>query len=170
MYRRSTGAVLVLAMSALVRPAAADEPKTPIVPAQQRSTGAEGVERLVVDFAKIVALPRPASTVIIGNTGIAQASLSDDRTVILTGRTPGSTNLIVIDSEGAEVTNLVLDVVAGSGRLVTVHQGVRRATFTCGRRCDPVLLVGDDADHFNATAAQIAARNGFSAPSPDNQQ
>lgn len=170
MYRRSTGAVLVLAMSALVRPAAADESKTAIVPVQQRSMGAEGVERLVVDFAKTVALPRPASTVIIGNTGIAQASLSDDRTVILTGKTPGSTNLIVIDADGAEVANLILDVVAGSGRLVTVHQGVRRATFTCGRRCDPVLLVGDDADHFNATASQIAARNGFSAPSPDNQQ
>ncbi|QND35351.1 hypothetical protein HB772_26820 (plasmid) [Sinorhizobium meliloti] len=169
MSRSSQGAVLLLAMSALVRPAAADE-QTAIIPVQQRSTGAEGVERLVVDFAKTVALPRPASTVIIGNTGIAQASLSDDRTVILTGKTPGSTNLIVIDSDGAEVANLVLDVVASSGRLVTVHQGARRATFTCARRCDPVLLVGDDADHFNATASQIAARNGFSAPSPDNQQ
>ncbi|RVG74794.1 pilus assembly protein N-terminal domain-containing protein [Sinorhizobium meliloti] len=170
MPRRSTGAVLLLAMSALVRPAAADEQKTAIIPVQQRSIGAEGVERLVVDFAKTVALPRPASTVIIGNTGIAQASLSDDRTVILTGKTPGSTNLIVIDSDGAEVANLVLDVVASSSRLVTVHQGARRTTFTCARRCDPVLLVGDDADHFNATASQIAARNGFSAPSPDNQQ
>lgn len=170
MPRRSTGAVLLLAMSALVRPAAADEQKSPVVPLQQRSVVADAVERLVVDFAKTVTLPRPASTVIIGNTGIAQASLSDDRTVILTGKTPGSTNLIVIDRDGAEVANLILDVVAGSGRLVTVHQGVRRATFTCGRRCDPVLLVGDDADHFNATASQIAARNGFSAPAPDSQQ
>ncbi|MDX0891675.1 hypothetical protein GOE07_12225 [Sinorhizobium medicae] len=170
MPRRSTGAVLLLAMSALVSPATADEQKSPVVPVQQKSVGADGVERLVVDFAKTVTLPRPASTVIIGNTGIAQASLSDDRTVILTGKTPGSTNLIVRDRDGAEVANLILDVVAGSGRLVTVHQGLRRATFTCGRRCDPVLLVGDDADHFNATASQIAARNGFSAPAPNNQQ
>ncbi|MDX0563946.1 hypothetical protein GOD83_07705 [Sinorhizobium medicae] len=170
MPRRSTGAVLLLAMSALVSPATADEQKSPVVPVQQKSVGADGVERLVVDFAKTVTLPRPASTVIIGNTGIAQASLSDDRTVILTGKTPGSTNLIVIDRDGAEVANLILDVVAGSGRLVTVHQGLRRATFTCGRRCDPVLLVGDGADHFNATASQIAARNGFSAPAPNNQQ
>lgn len=170
MPRRSTGAVLLLAMSALVSPATADEQKSPVVPVQQKSVGADGVERLVVDFAKTVTLPRPASTVIIGNTGIAQASLSDDSTVILTGKTPGSTNLIVIDRDGAEVANLILDVVAGSGRLVTVHQGLRRATFTCGRRCDPVLLVGDDADHFNATASQIAARNGFSAPAPNNQQ
>ncbi|WP_018010012.1 pilus assembly protein N-terminal domain-containing protein [Sinorhizobium medicae] len=170
MPRRSTGAVLLLAMSALVSPATADEQISPVVPVQQKSVGADGVERLVVDFAKTVTLPRPASTVIIGNTGIAQASLSDDRTVILTGKTPGSTNLIVIDRDGAEVANLILDVVAGSGRLVTVHQGLRRATFTCGRRCDPVLLVGDDADHFNATASQIAARNGFSAPAPNNQQ
>lgn len=62
MSRSSKGAVLLLAMSALVRPAAADEQKTAIIPVQQRSTGAKGVERLVVDFAKTVALPRPAST------------------------------------------------------------------------------------------------------------
>jgi Flp pilus assembly secretin CpaC len=170
MSRRSTGAFLMLAMSALVGPAAADEQNRSDTAVRKTRVGGEGVERLVVDYAKIIALARPASTVIVGNTGIAQASLSDDRTVILTGKTPGSTNLIVIGSDGAEVANLILDVVAGSGRLVTVHQGMRRATFTCARRCDPVLLVGDDADHFNATASQIGARNGFSAPAPDIQQ
>ncbi|MFC0810417.1 hypothetical protein ACFHWW_34125 [Ensifer sp. P24N7] len=64
------------------------------------------------------------------------------------------------------MANLILDIVAGCGRLVTVQ----RATFACARRCDPVLHVGDDADHFNATASQIATRNGFSAPAADDQQ
>lgn len=120
-----------------------------------------GVVRVTIDFAKLLLLERPASTVIIGNTGIAYANLSDDKTLILTGKTAGSTNLIVLDANGGEVANLVLEVVSGGPNFVTVHQGVRRQTFSCGRRCEPILSVGDDPEHFSTTSSQIDARQDF---------
>lgn len=98
----------------------------------------EGVVKVIVDFARPLILARPARTVIIGNPAIAQATLSDDKTVVLTGKAPGSTNLIVMDAEGTEVVNLVLDVVVAGGRLVTVHEGNGQATYSCTERCDRV--------------------------------
>ncbi|MCZ4094253.1 pilus assembly protein N-terminal domain-containing protein [Sinorhizobium psoraleae] len=98
----------------------------------------EGVVRVIVDFARTLLLARPASTLIIGNPAIAQATLSDDRTVILTGRTSGSTNLIVMGADGEEVANVILDVVAAGGRLVTVDEGTGKTTYSCTNRCDPV--------------------------------
>ncbi|MCT7374360.1 pilus assembly protein N-terminal domain-containing protein [Chelativorans salis] len=132
-------------------------------PARQGITHAESAHavRLTVDFARLVELGRPAGTVILGNTAIATANLSDDRTLILTGRMAGSTNLIVLDAEGEEIANLVLEVVAGGAHLVTVHQGMQRQTYSCARGCDPVLSVGDDAEAFSTTAGQISTRQGF---------
>jgi hypothetical protein len=124
--------------------------------------GTSGTVRVTIDFARLLTLDRAATTVVIGNPGVAVAQLSDDRTIILTGKTAGATNLIALDAEGREVTNVVLEVVAAGGHVVTVHQGITRQTFACARRCDPVLSVGDDPELFNATAAQIAARQGFS--------
>ncbi|AFL51593.1 hypothetical protein ABIE78_002570 [Sinorhizobium fredii] len=109
-------------------------PSTALEPTGQT----EGVVKVVVDFARPLILTRPASTVIIGNPAIAQATLSDDKTVILTGKTPGSTNLIVMDADGAEVANIILDVVAAGGRLITVDGGSGRSTYSCTERCDPV--------------------------------
>lgn len=123
--------------------------------------GHDGV-LLVIDFAELLRLSEPASTVIIGNAAIAAANLSDDRTLILTGRTAGSTNLIVLDEAGTEIDRFLVKVVAGGPHMVTVHQGLQRQTYTCTRRCDPVLSVGDEQPFFENTASQIDTRHDFS--------
>lgn len=130
--------VLVLAICAVVNAVQAAEDPPRGDNAQEPARQTDAVVKVIVDFARPFILDRPASTVIIGNPAIAQATLSDDKTVILTGKTPGSTNLIVMDADGAEVANVVLDVVAAGGRLITVHQGNGRATYSCSERCDPV--------------------------------
>ncbi len=78
MYRRSTGPSWCWLCQLLVRPAAADEPTTAIIPVQQPKAWERRGGAVVVDFAKDRFASSAASTVIIGNTGIAQASLSDD--------------------------------------------------------------------------------------------
>ncbi|MDK1490884.1 pilus assembly protein N-terminal domain-containing protein [Sinorhizobium sp. 7-81] len=130
--------VLAVATWANLGAAQAAENVLPAAITLQPTRQTEGVIRVVVDFARTLLLARPASTLIIGNPAIAQATLSDDRTVILTGRTPGSTNLIVIGTDGAEVSNVILDVVSAGGRLVTVDEGTGKTTYSCSDRCDPV--------------------------------
>ncbi|WP_034854452.1 pilus assembly protein N-terminal domain-containing protein [Sinorhizobium sojae] len=130
--------VLTMAVLTAIGAAHAQEDPPGAATAQGPVRQTDGVIKVVVDFARPLFLDRPARTVIIGNPAIAQATLSDDRTVVLTGKAPGSTNLIVMDSEGTEVANLVLEVVAAGGRLITVHEGNGQATYSCTERCDRV--------------------------------
>jgi hypothetical protein len=119
------------------------------------------VVRVTIDFARILVVDETPSTIVIGNTGILDANLSDERTLVLTGKTPGTTNLVVLNADGEEIRNVVVEVVAAGRHVITVHQGVRRQTYSCARRCEPVLSVGDDTDFFAATQGQITARHGF---------
>lgn len=130
--------VLAVATWATVGAAQAAENVPPAVATLQPTRQTEGVVRVIVDFARTLLLARPVSTLIIGNPAVAQATLSDDKTVILTGKAPGSTNLIAMGTDGAEVANVILDVVAAGGRLVTVDEGTGRTTYSCTIRCDPV--------------------------------
>ena len=50
---------------------------------------------VMIDHAKVMHISRPAEVVIVGNPGIADATIQDQQTLIVTGRSFGSTNLIV---------------------------------------------------------------------------
>ncbi|THK36103.1 pilus assembly protein PilQ [Ensifer sp. MPMI2T] len=146
--------VLAVATCATLGGAQAAENVPPAATTLQPTRQTEGVVKVIVDFARTLLLARPASTLVIGNPAVAQATLSDDKTVILTGKAPGSTNLIVMGTDGAEVANVIVDVVAAGGRLVTVDEGTGRTTYSCTSRCDPVQSGEQSAPQSQSTAPQ----------------
>ncbi len=117
---------------------------------------------LVIDFAKILHLNGPISTLIIGNPGIADATVEDDQTIILTGKAAGMTNLIAINSDGEELANVLVRVASNVRRLTTVFYGSKRQTFSCAPTCEQVISVGDDAEKFDIARQQIKSRQAFS--------
>ena len=123
---------------------------------------AQGVD-LTIDFAKIMTLERPAETIVIGNPGIADATVEDDRTIVLTGKTAGATNLIVLDAEGKEIVNVVVRVSSDVRQLTTVFYGSQRQTYSCAPTCEQVISVGDSPDRFKTAKQQIDNRLEFSA-------
>jgi Flp pilus assembly secretin CpaC len=123
---------------------------------------ASDIVDVTIDFAKILKLDRPATTLVIGNPGIADATVEDETTVILTGKTAGSTNLIVLDEKGAEVTNLVVRVSSDIRQLTTVFYGSKRQTFSCSPTCEQVISVGDSPEVFDVAKGQIEGRTQFS--------
>ena len=116
---------------------------------------------LTIDFAKILRLDRPAATLVIGNPGIADASVQDEKTVVLTGKTAGSTNLIILDEEGEEVANMILRVSSDIRQLTTVFYGSKRQTFSCSPTCEQVISVGDNPEAFSNAQSQIETRTQF---------
>ena len=114
--------------------------------------------RVTIDFAKIIKLDQPASTVIVGNSGIVEAAIDDDKTMILTGQAPGSTNIIVMDVDGNEVANVRVVVATDTRELTTVYQGVDRQSYSCQPRCEAVAVIGDDQDAFVSALTQIFGR------------
>ncbi len=116
---------------------------------------------VTIDFAKILKLERPAHTIIIGNPSIADASVSDEETLVLTGKSAGTTNLIAIDASGAEILNATVRVSSDIRQLTTIFYGNSRQTFSCAPVCEQVISVGDDPARFDAAKEQIQTRQQF---------
>ena len=114
--------------------------------------------RVTIDFAKIVKLDEPASTVIVGNSGIVEAAIEDDKTMILTGQAPGTTNIIVMDIDGNETEHVRVVVATDTRELTTVYQGTERRSYSCQPRCEQVAVIGDEQDAFASALSQIFGR------------
>jgi Flp pilus assembly secretin CpaC len=104
-----------------------------------------------VNMARILRISAPAATVIIGNPGVADVTIQDPQTLVLTGKSYGQTNLIVLDSLGNPVADTMVSVVQGQSDLVTVFLGTARNTLTCQPVCQPTIMMGDDPN-FSQTA------------------
>src|SRR5262249_23498596 len=111
-------------------------------------------------------ISRPANVVIIGNPGIADATIQDQQTLIITGRSFGTTNLIVLDKDGKAIAEETLTVEPSEENIVTVFRTVdkrlSRQTFSCSPRCAPTLTLGDETNAFNGASGQIKERGDFS--------
>lgn len=116
--------------------------------------------KVELDQARIYRLAAPASTIIIGNPAIADATLQDSQTLIITGRSYGQTNLIVLDDQGETITDAQLAVLAAADNLVTVYKGAQRQSLSCLPDCQPALVPGDATLTFNTILTQTGKHNG----------
>ena len=116
---------------------------------------------VTIDFAKVMKLDKPAHTIVIGNPGIFDASVGDEKTLVLTGKTAGTTNLIVLDDSGSEILNTIIRVSSDVRQLTTIFYGSHRQSFSCAPVCEAVVSVGDDKDSFENATTQIQGRKDF---------
>jgi len=120
--------------------------------------------KVIVDRAKVVRLNTSAATVIIGNPAIVDATIQDSRTLVLTGRSFGVTNLIVLDSNGDPVVDETVVVQAHESHSVRIYRQMERQTMACSPICEPTLTIGDTTSTFSSVLNQINARNQLSDP------
>lgn len=130
--------------------------------AGQAQAATIGVE---VDRAKILRLDQPAAMVVIGNPMIADASIQNGNMLVLTGRSYGATNMIILDDEGREIANDMIEVKRPNEDLLTVHRGTARASYTCTPVCERTLMLGDAQENFDSVNGQISSRNSLSTSS-----
>lgn len=83
---------------------------------------ADGVLDLRVGAADIVKTTRGARTVVIGNPLVADATVVNENTIILTGKAEGATDVILLDEAGAEIIRREIHV-GGRQLRVRLHQG-----------------------------------------------
>lgn len=140
-----TAAAAIAVLAGTPASALADEPPPGLRPsptaaaAQVRKVeGRAEMVEVVLDLAKILKLDEPAKTIVIGNPAVLDATVNDERTLVLTGKVLGTTNMIVLDGEGDEVANLMINVVQGR-HVVTVHRGTEKETYNCVGRCRPTV-------------------------------
>ncbi len=123
---------------------------------------------VTVDRARVFRVSRPAATVIIGNPAIADATIEDEQTLVLTGRSFGVTNLIILDTDGNPIVDQTLVVRGHETNTVRIYRRSQRETLACAPVCEPTLTIGDNADSFAFANSQIRARNELSDAGANN--
>lgn len=113
----------LLALAALVATVGAASAETP------------GIS-LIMHQARIVKLPRPADTIVIGNPEIADAAVQDGKTIVLTGKGFGVTNIVVLDIDGNPVIDEKVTVARQDADSVRVYRRSQVQTLSCTPYCE----------------------------------
>lgn len=89
-----------------------------------------------IGHAARVGVAGPATAIVVGSPSIADVTVVDSRTLFITGRSYGSTNVIALDRYGRTV--YAGDVVVTPGAsTVKVYRGGARTEMACAPTCSP---------------------------------
>ena len=91
-----------------------------------------------------------ATTIVIGNPMIADVAVQKNGSMVVTGKSYGTTNLIAQDSTGAVIGESLIRVEAATDGVVLLQRGLERESYSCTPRCQPTLSLGDVQRHFEA--------------------
>ncbi|HWK69105.1 MAG TPA: pilus assembly protein N-terminal domain-containing protein [Rhizobiaceae bacterium] len=97
---------------------------------------AEAGIQVIMNQAKIVRIARPADTIVIGNPAIADASVQDATTIVLTGKGFGVTNLVVLDKDGSPIVDEQVVVSRHDPNSVRVYRRAEVQTLSCTPYCE----------------------------------
>lgn len=140
-----------------------------VVPAWTAASPVKAGDLVVrYDQSQLLRLPRPATEVIIGNPSIADVSLQGGNLLVVTGKTFGITNVIALDAERNVIQDQRVLVERDDRRVVYLHKGGSRQSYSCTPNCEPNLAIGDDNDYFQMINKQNADKTHFSEASSDN--
>lgn len=117
-----------------------------------------------VDDAKLVKLAGEPSTVVVSNPLFADASIQGSKLIVI-GKNTGRTKIIVLDFDGKQLANMMVNVQRTEARVVSVFRGGSnsRRTMNCEPFCDQPLIVNDDFGRYEEQYKQITFKTGLSS-------
>jgi hypothetical protein len=136
----------------------------------QPAAAAEAVVDVLIDQATLVRLERPAAEIVVGNPSIADVSVQSGKVLVVTGKSFGETNLIVMDADGKVFVNRRLIVQEPRSGMVTLYRGSARQTLHCAPYCTPPLVIGDSPDAFGTVAGQITTKQSISQSAAEGEK
>ncbi len=114
---------------------------------------------VVLDQARVIRIPERTSTVVIGNPLIADISVQTGGMAVITAKGYGITNFIAMDQSGNVLLEQAIEVQGPTERVVTVHRGIDRETYSCTPNCDRRITLGDTPAYFDANLLQSGRRD-----------
>lgn len=108
--------------------------------------------RVFMNHARVLKLDRAVAKVIIGNSDVADATVADSKTIVLTGRSFGTTNLVLLDSTGNAILDERVLVSIDEGNTVRVFRQTERSVYSCTPNCEK-----NSSPTGNAASATTAA-------------
>ncbi|MCZ7863348.1 pilus assembly protein N-terminal domain-containing protein [Agrobacterium salinitolerans] len=106
----------------------------------------EDLLRVSMNHARVLRLDRPVSKVIVGNSKVADATVADSTTIVLTGRSFGTTNLVLLDADGNPIVDERILVSIDEGNTVRVFRQTERTVLSCTPNCEQHSQNSGDKD------------------------
>jgi Flp pilus assembly secretin CpaC len=113
--------------------------------------------RVALDQAFPIRLSEPAEGVAIGNPSIAGVTVQNDMFLFVTGRSYGSTNLVVVGQNGRVLYSGRVVVTPDETDVVMVTRGNETARLECTPLCRPRPDIGD-GEASQSVNEQITSR------------
>ena len=121
--------------------------------------------RVDMDYARMVKMPEGARTLVLGNPAIADATLlRDGGLLVVSGKSFGVTNLIILDKTGARVLETLISVVPAQDKLVVFRGVDRRESLACDPLCVRAIDAADDQQHLTQAIGVYRAHEEVVAP------
>lgn len=121
--------------------------------------GAAAAEPIVavIDQARLMKLPDRVATVIVGNPLIADVSVQPGGMLVITAKSYGTTNLVILDRAGNPLLDRLIQVRGPRDDAIVVFRGVERETYSCTPNCERRITPGDNPKFFDPGVAQVGA-------------
>ncbi len=110
-----------------------------------------------IDQAARVTLSATARDVIIGNPAVADVTVLDGRTLVVTGKGYGITNLMVVDGVGRTILDRQIIVSANDEGRITMYRGPDIYNYACAPRCERTPMPGEKDATYQQSAAPFTA-------------
>jgi Flp pilus assembly secretin CpaC len=91
---------------------------------------------VVMNQATVLKLARPADTVVVGDPEIADAVVKDSKTVVLTGKGFGMTNIVIMDADGGAIVDDQVLVSRSVANTIRVYRRAAVQTLSCSPFCE----------------------------------
>jgi Flp pilus assembly secretin CpaC len=133
---------------------------------------AKAEEDLVVNYdqSQLLKLSRPAAEIIIGNPAIADISVQSGNLLVVTGKTFGITNMIVLDADRNIIQEQRILVKRDEAKVLNLNRGAQRFSYNCTPQCNPSIVIGDDSNYFDTVSKASEKKMGFSERAADTGQ
>jgi hypothetical protein len=130
---------------------------------------AGAAEDLIVNYdqSQLVRLPRPAAEIIIGNPAIADVNVQNNNLLVVTGKTFGITNLIILDAQRNVIQEQRILVKRDDVKVVNLNRGTMRQSYNCTPQCNPSIVIGDEDAYFDSVSKASEKKIGFSERATD---
>lgn len=119
---------------------------------------------VMMDEVRTVTFPKAVTTIYVGNPAIADINMIDSRHAFVMGKGYGSTNMLALDQDGKQISNIPIAVLARQNATITLQVGVGlggRVTYTCTSiHCETSPVPGDDKALFENNNSELGAHTG----------
>ncbi len=111
------------------------------------------------DQTQLISISGTPGAVVIGNPSIADATVHGDK-IFVHGRAFGSTNLIILDENGNQLSSLDITVQLGGENNLALFKAGARYSYVCAPNCEANLQSGDLPDWFNDISKMDGKKSG----------